>query len=220
MRRKRIDPFGNDWFSGLFGMDTDFDSLFARVEEMMSSPGLDENNVRRYGFSLSMGPDGIPHIKEWGDHEPQGAPLLSERDCGGGGCGDGSCSSTDPDYAEAPGPRIPFPYNPEPTRPGPGRMNMGVRKDDLVYEVTDTEDGLGVYIELPGVLKEDIQLDIIDDRVLHLKVDSGQKKIDRVIQLPEIVDPNSIKAKANNGILEVMLKTRDKKTEAKNIQID
>jgi len=223
MRMKRTDPFGidDDWFNGLFGQDMDFNSLFRRVEEMMGRSGLDNENVKYYGYSMTMGPDGIPQVKEWGNHKPNGPDLLSGRDCGGGGCGDGSCGSLDPDYTEAPGPRIPFPHNPEPNRPGPQPRGIAENKPDLMYEISELEDGLNVYIELPGVSKEDITLKIFDERVLHLLVNKGEKKIDRVIQLPQVVDGDSITAKANNGILVVTLKTQgEEKKEGKKIKIE
>lgn len=225
MRKKRSNPFGidDDWFNGFFGgsFDGNFDDIFDRVRNLMEGGDLAPSNVRHYGYSMTIGPDGVPKVKEWGNHRPRDPRPLAGRDCGGGGCGDDSCGSlgSDPDYAEAPGPRLPFPHNPEPNRPGPSPANIRAG-DDLFFEISETENGLSVYIELPGVNKEDIELEVFDDRVLHLKV-NGEKKIDRVIQLPQIVDPESIKAKANNGILEVTVKTKEeKKKEGKKIDIE
>lgn len=221
MRKKRKNPFGidEDWFNGLFGdsFDTNFDDIFDRVRDLMEGGDMAPGNVKHYGYSMTIGPDGVPKVREWGTHRPKDGGPRIQRSCGSGSCGTSDC---DPDYVEAPGPRLPFPHNPEPNRPGPAPANIRA-KGDLFYEINETEDGLSVYIELPGVDKRDIELEVYDYRVLHLKV-NGEKKIDRVIQLPQIVDPGSVKAKANNGILEVTLKTKDKekKKEGKKIEIE
>jgi HSP20 family protein len=219
MRKKRSNPFGidDDWFKGFFGDSFEnWDDVFEQVRNMMEGGDMAPGNVKHYGYSMTIGPDGVPRVKEWGNHRPkEGGPRI-QRSCGTGSCDTADC---DPDYAEAPGPKLPFPYNPEPNRPRPGPTNIRA-KNDLFYEITETEDGLNVYIELPGVKKEDIELEVYDDRVLHLKI-SGEKKIDRVINLPQVVDPDSVKAKANNGILEVTVKTKDdRKKEGKKIDIE
>ena len=219
MRRKRFNPFGidDDWFKGFFGDSFgDLDDIFDSVRDMMEGGDQAPRNVRHYGYSMTIGPDGVPKVKEWGNHRPKEGRPRVHGSCSRGTCGTSDC---DPDYAEAPGPKLPFPYNPEPSGPGPGPAITRAR-DDLFYEINETEEGLSVYIELPGVDKKDIELEVYDDRVLHLKV-SGEKMIDRVVQLPRIVDPDSVKAKANNGILEVTVRTKEERPkEGKKIDIE
>jgi HSP20 family protein len=219
MRKKRKNPFGidEDWFKGFFGDSFEnWDDVFERVRDLMEGGDLAPRNVKHYGYSMTIGPDGVPHVKEWGNYRPKEGRPRGQGSCETGSCGTSDC---DPDYAEAPGPKLPFPHNPEPSRPGPGPRKIAPR-DNLFYEITETEDGLSVYIELPGVNKKDIELEVYDDKVLHLKV-GGEKKIDRVINLPQVVDPDSVKAKANNGIMEVTVRTKEeKKKKAKKIDIE
>jgi HSP20 family protein len=66
-----------------------------------------------------------------------------------------------------------------------------------------------ITVELPGVEKEQIDLELVEDNILHVKVDTQRKKVDKDIPLPENVEPGTIKARCKNGVLEVTLKKKD-----------
>lgn len=66
-----------------WNIDDDFDKIFERIFKQLGFPErLDPENTnlkkRSYGFSMTMGPDGMPVVREWGSDMPQ-APLTEQR---------------------------------------------------------------------------------------------------------------------------------------------
>jgi len=62
-----------------------------------------------------------------------------------------------------------------------------------------------VVAELPGVEKEDIELNATEKELI-ISVDTERRKYYKCLELPAEVDPKSAKASYRNGILEVRLK--------------
>jgi len=103
-------------------------------------------------------------------------------------------------------------------------------------DVEETETGYSIKAELPGLLKEDVAVNI-EDGVLTI---SGEKKKDvekkgknfyrsersygrfsRSFELPSNIDQKKIDAKYLNGVLEVLLtKTEDSKPKIVEIKIN
>lgn len=54
------DDIWNDLFGG-------FDSLNRRIEEMFSSMNMNGPDVKTYGYTMWQGPDGVKHVKEFGN---------------------------------------------------------------------------------------------------------------------------------------------------------
>ena len=96
------------------------------------------------------------------------------------------------------------------------QINIGERKP--LVDVFETEDSVHIVAEMPGIEKEDIQLDATNS-VVELKATHGERKYSEYIELPVDVDPDSAKATYLNGVLEVIFARREpeKKT---SIQID
>jgi len=102
-------------------------------------------------------------------------------------------------------------------------------------ELRETKDNLIIYVELPGVDKKDIQLDLTDN-TLEIKVEKRTntkiKKENiiksersytgyyRSITLPCKVDNKNVKATFNNGLLEIILPKVEKKKVKKKIKIN
>jgi HSP20 family protein len=101
-------------------------------------------------------------------------------------------------------------------------------------DVVDTEKEVVATAEMPGLKKEDIKINITDDR-LEISTESKREEEKkskeyfykeirsgsyyRSISLPSSVNPNGAKASYNNGILEVkMPKTEVKKKTSVNIE--
>jgi HSP20 family protein len=80
-----------------------------------------------------------------------------------------------------------------------------------VYEqVTDEKEGtLRLLFELPGVEKEDVVISALDDKVT-LEAVRGDRKYRVEVPLQGEIDPDSGTASYKNGLLEVVLKLRDK----------
>lgn len=92
-----------------------------------------------------------------------------------------------------------------------------------------------VEIDLPGVKKEDISIDVKENQIVisgernfkeerqekdYYKIESSYGKFQRSFALPENVDVENIEASSQDGVLEVVLpKLKVEKTEVKKIQV-
>jgi HSP20 family protein len=95
-RRRRNRDWRREFFGEFFG---DFDEEFERMRERMDKifqhamkePFLDENLTKKpfvYGFSVRVGPDGVPHVQEFGNTRPirkalgkkEGLAAINERE--------------------------------------------------------------------------------------------------------------------------------------------
>jgi HSP20 family protein len=93
-------------------------------------------------------------------------------------------------------------------------------------DIVETETGFEIEVQLPGIKKEDINVNI-ENNVLSI---SGERKFDdkqegrkyhrvesrfgafnRSVQLPDIVDPESVKAGYKDGILSISINKSEKK---------
>jgi len=102
--------------------------------------------------------------------------------------------------------------------------------------VNTREDEKGYYIELdlPGVKKEDINIDL-NDKVLtvsgerkfkeevkkenYYKIETAFGKFERSFSIPEDADIDNIEAKSENGVLEIFIPKIKKETPKKRIEI-
>ena len=91
-----------------------------------------------------------------------------------------------------------------------------------------------VDIDLPGVQKKDIKIDIKDGHLLisgernfkdevkeedYYKVETSFGKFTRSFSLPEHVDIENITASSDNGVLEVTIPKLEEKTNVKTIEV-
>ncbi len=159
----------------LFGnFDDEFEEMRQRMDALMDGflsgridPSVNQPIV--YGFSMRMGPDGKPHISEFGN--------------------------TAPENVQAEGAREPL--------------------TDIIEE----KDRIRVIVELPGVDKDDIQLQV-EDRLLDISVDREDRKFFKQLDLPAAVDSDSTTASYKNGVLEVTLTKVAPKRRGKAVKID
>jgi HSP20 family protein len=87
-----------------------------------------------------------------------------------------------------------------------------------LVDVSEREKEIIVIAELPGVSKEDIDLEI-SGSVLTIRVDTAKKKYYKEVELPAEVKDDATNASYKNGILEVKLKRKKSKKKGKKIQI-
>ncbi len=98
-----------------------------------------------------------------------------------------------------------------------------VKKDIDFVPVVNTreaDDAYYIEVELPGVKKEDISIDVNDDTLTisgerkvkeehkednFYKVESVYGKFERSFSLPEDVDTDKIEATSKNGVLEIKI---------------
>ncbi len=73
-------------------------------------------------------------------------------------------------------------------------------------DVQEVDDKVMVTIDIPGVEKEDIDIEVKDSKMV-LNVD-GKRRYRTTIDLPCMVDVDDSEANYNNGVLEVKLKKK------------
>jgi len=175
--RRRRRPRWSDFFDEIFEeFERMEEELFRRFWEELPSWREMEESVKVYGpyvygFSISIGPDGKPVVREFG--------------------------------------------NVRPTRFGP----RFVEEREPLVDVAEEDDEVVVVAELPGVEKEDIELNATE-RELVISVDTEKRKYYKRLELPAEVDPKSAKASYRNGILEVRLKKIRPERKGERIKIE
>ncbi len=84
------------------------------------------------------------------------------------------------------------------------------------YEIQDDGDELVIIVEMPGVTKEEIDLNVTENYIdikAEVNKENFQKKYQVRISLPCEVNPDKAKATYNNGILEITVpKLKPQKT--------
>ncbi len=173
-RRRRRD-WEDEWdrlFDEFFGRFSFIDEIFERmmrdIEDMMRRAESGEIRPIVRGFSIRIGPDGKPEIREFGTK-----PTIRE----------------------------------------------GVEERKPLVDVIETDDEVQVIAEMPGVSKDDIELNATETS-LEIRAESESRKYYEVVELPAEVDPDSAKARYNNGVLEVILKKKYPKRGGKKIKVE
>ena len=77
-------------------------------------------------------------------------------------------------------------------------------------DIIEGDNDVAVTVEIPGVEKQDIDLNVKKD-ILEIKVDTPQRKYHKKLDLPCDVLPKTTKATYKNGILDVVIKRTEKK---------
>ena len=93
------------------------------------------------------------------------------------------------------------------TKPPSKEMPSGEREP--LIDVIDEKAQIAVIAELPGVEKKDIKLKAVG-KTLSIQVNTPERKYSKRIELPAEVKPNTAKATYKNGVLEVVLKKKEK----------
>lgn len=87
-------------------------------------------------------------------------------------------------------------------------------------DIIESKDEVFITVEMPGVEKDDIELNVSDDSVT-IRVDVPQRKYYNEIPLPCDIEPDSAKATYKNGVLDITLKKKEKEQlKGKRVKID
>jgi HSP20 family protein len=102
---------------------------------------------------------------------------------------------------------------------GRTRPRLSDEREPLV-DINTTTDQVTVVLEMPGVKKEDIKINVTEDSVEVKSIDA-KRKYHKNIDLPKNIDIEGVKSQFNNGILEITFnKTKETKPKGKEIKID
>ena len=162
---------------------TMFDSEINRIFKKMSNSFFDVDDIFEefkgnsnsgpffYGYTMTVGPDGKPVVKEYGNSKPGQLPISDTRE-----------------------PNV----------------------DTIVDE---KEKVVKLIAEMPGVEKTDVKI-VVDNKIVNLSAEHGEKKYHAKVLLQHKVDENSAKASYKNGILELVFKLVPEKQTGKKVEVE
>jgi HSP20 family protein len=100
----------------------------------------------------------------------------------------------------------------------PVETGQEVQEREPLTDIIEHSDSISVTVEIPGVDKKDIDLDVHVDS-LDIKVDSDNRKYHKELELPAKVLTDSAKATYKNGVLDIVLE-KAKSIRGKKVSID
>lgn len=103
--------------------------------------------------------------------------------------------------------------------------SVNTREGDYAYHIE---------VDLPGVKKEDIKVEVKDNRVTisgerktkeevkeeeYYRMESSYGKFERSFTLPDNVDAENVSASSNDGVLEVVLPKKERNGTSKQVEV-
>ena len=96
---------------------------------------------------------------------------------------------------------------------------VGTSREPLT-DINETDDQIAITVELPGVNKEDIDINVMENKV-EVKVKTESRKYFKSIDLTSSVETESSKATYTNGILDLVLtKKESDKPKGTKVKVD
>ncbi|APW96842.1 type III effector protein [Halobiforma lacisalsi AJ5] len=92
---------------------------------------------------------------------------------------------------------------------GPGSPGDNGFGTDTHVDIHDTDDEIRVVADLPGVEKDNIELEC-DGKTLTISASSEHREYDERVSLPRRVNEHTASATYNNGVLEVIFEPAEK----------
>jgi len=204
---EREDPFDDPFFDMQSDLFHDFDDQFRRMRTYMDAMmekaasgearNPDQGGPFVYGWSMRVGPDGVPHVQTFGNVRPKAMRGGRELTAGNEGAGDddGECSACSPEAMVMPGVREPL------------------------TDVCEAENEITITAEMPGIEKDNIELETGED-FLVIKVEKGSRRFYKELPLNLKVAPNSARAKYNNGVLEITVGKLPVEKRSTNVKVE
>ena len=102
----------------------------------------------------------------------------------------------------------------------PDMLPTQEKREPLIATLVDEkEKTLKVIAEMPGVEKSDVNVVVGVDRVIHIDAERGEKKYHVKVPIKHKVDPEPPKATYKNGILELVFKLEDEKSNGTTVNV-
>jgi len=99
------------------------------------------------------------------------------------------------------------------------KPTVDTRREPLT-DINETDDQIAITVELPGVNKEDIDINVMEDKV-EVNVKTESRKYFKSIELTCVVETESSKATYKNGILDLVLtKKESDKPKGTKVKVD
>ena len=103
-------------------------------------------------------------------------------------------------------------------RYGPRRDSKDAKREPLT-DIIEAEDYVTITMELPGIEKKDINLEIVENNLI-IDVDTEVRKYHKELKLPEKLDTDNIVANYKNGVLDIkIMRKKEEKMKGKKIEI-
>jgi len=90
---------------------------------------------------------------------------------------------------------------------------------ELPIDVIEGDDSISITIEIPGVRKEDIK-SIINEKTLEINVNTPNVNYHKLINLPCRVKEKTKKTTYKNGIFDIVIKIKKKRTKEEGHKVD
>lgn len=100
-----------------------------------------------------------------------------------------------------------------------GERPVVVKAREPLVDIQKTEKNILITVELPGVEKKDMKLNVPDENTVEIIV-AGANSFYKKLSLPEPVKKESAKAKFKNGILEIGLERKEQEKRSTEIKIE
>ena len=102
----------------------------------------------------------------------------------------------------------------------PNMLPTQEKREPLIDTLVDEkEKTLKVVAEMPGVEKSDVNVVVGADKVINIDAERGEKKYDVKVPIKHKVDPEPPKATYKNGILELVFKLEDEKSNGTTVNV-
>ncbi len=92
-------------------------------------------------------------------------------------------------------------------RPSGRREPLTIKEHKPIVDIVEGKDDVAVTVELPGVERDDIDLNVTED-TLEITVNNPKRKYHKLFDLPCSVKANMMKATYKNGVLDIVVKKR------------
>jgi len=106
----------------------------------------------------------------------------------------------------------------KPTQLPTGEAAISEEREPLT-DIIEGDEDIAITVEIPGVERDDINLDITRDN-LEIKVDTPNRKYHKNLPLPCDILPKTTKATYKNGILDIVMKRKEKKKQGEGYHVN
>ena len=102
----------------------------------------------------------------------------------------------------------------------PDQIPISDTREPIVDTIVDEKEKVvKLIVEMPGVEKTDVKI-VVDNKIVDLSAEHGEKKYHVKVPLTHTVDENSVKASYKNGILQLVFKLVAEKQTGKKVEVE